>query len=123
MLNTSAHVHHVLHELLNGRIFNGHVGGSHCNHKIQSWDDVACILDELVKVGQVVDRVVFAKMNRQVSQGVEHRHVQLVVLLGSKTACAKLRNQSRATRVSDAIQGAELSIAAIIYIPAFERIH
>jgi hypothetical protein len=59
VLDTSAHLHHVLHNFLDRRIFNRHVDSTHGDHKVQAGDDVARILDELVKVGEVVDRVVF----------------------------------------------------------------
>jgi hypothetical protein len=38
------------------------------------------ILNELVKVREMVDRVVFAEIDRQVSQSVEYGHVELIVL-------------------------------------------
>jgi len=60
VLDTSAHLHHVLHNLFDGSILNTHVDGSDGNHEVQAGDDVAGILDELVEVGKVVGRVRFA---------------------------------------------------------------
>lgn len=57
MLDTSAHLHHVLHNLLDRGILDAHVDGADGDHEVETRDNVAGILDELVEIGEVVGRV------------------------------------------------------------------
>jgi len=96
MLNPATHLHHVLHDFLDWRILNGHIDGAHGDHEVQARNNVAGILDELVKVGEVVHRVVFPQVDGQMAQGIENGHVELIVLFGAEAASAQFRNESRA---------------------------
>lgn len=58
-----------------------------------------CILDKLVEVGQVIDRVILSQVDRQVSQCVEDRHVELVVLFWTEGPRPKFGNQGRAVAI------------------------
>jgi hypothetical protein len=48
MLDSATHLHHILHNLLDWRIFNGHVHGADGAHEIQARNDISGILHELV---------------------------------------------------------------------------
>ena len=96
VLDAATHLHHVLHDLLDGRILNGHVDGADGDHEVQARDDVAGILDEFVEVGEVVDGVVLAQVDGEMAQGIEDGHVQLVVLLGAEAAGAQFGHEGRA---------------------------
>lgn len=98
-MDSATHLHHVLHDLLDGRILNGHVDGTDRDHEIEARYDVSGILDELVQVSKVVDGVVLAEVDGQVAEGIEDGHVELVVLLGAETAGPELRDQRRAARL------------------------
>jgi hypothetical protein len=63
VLNSATHLHHVLHDFLYRRILNGHVDGADGAHEIQTGNDVPGVLDELIQVGKVVDRVVLAQID------------------------------------------------------------
>jgi hypothetical protein len=88
VLNTSAHLHHVLHNLFDGSILNAHVDGSDGDHEVQTRDNVAGILNKLVEVGEVVGRMGFAQVDGKMAQGIEDGHVQLVVLFGAEAGGA-----------------------------------
>ena len=45
MLHTPTHLHHILHNLLDRGILYGHVDRAHRDHKVESRDDVASILN------------------------------------------------------------------------------
>src|SRR2546421_11522881 len=83
VLNTARHFHHVLHNFLHWGILNSHVDSADGDHKIEPWDDVACVLDELVKVCKVINRMGVAEIDRKVAERIEDSHVQFVVLLGA----------------------------------------
>lgn len=51
MLHAAAHLHHILHDLLDGRILNGHINCADGDHEVQTRDNIACILNEFVQVG------------------------------------------------------------------------
>jgi hypothetical protein len=132
VLDAATHLHHVLHDLLDGRILNGHVDGADGAHEVQAGDDIAGILDELVQVGKVVDGVVLAQVHGEMAQGVEDGHVQLVVLLGAEAAGAELRDERRAVPLhcqhraisSAAVRshwGAYLHLSASISLPGVSR--
>jgi hypothetical protein len=91
VLHATTHLHHVLHNLLDRRIFNCHIDSTDRGHKIEARNDVACILDELVQVGEVVHGVVVTEVDGEMAEGIEDCHVELVVLLGPQTACPQLR--------------------------------
>src|SRR6266536_5724810 len=108
MLYTSAHFHHVLHDLFYRSIWNGHIDRSHSYHEVQSRDDIACVLDEFVKVCEVVDRVALLQVLGEISHGIEYCHVELIVLLwtqtrrsqfGYKCRAGELRQRSSASRM------------------------
>jgi hypothetical protein len=63
VLYSATHLHHVLHDFLNGRILNRHVDGADGAHEVQAGNDIAGILDELVQVGQMVYRVVLTEVD------------------------------------------------------------
>jgi len=90
VLDSATHLHHVLHDLLDGRVLDSHVHGADGAHEVQAGDDVAGILDELVEVGEVVYGVVLAEVDGKVAQGIEDGHVELVVLLGAEAARPQL---------------------------------
>ncbi len=77
MLNTSAHLHDVLHDLFDGSVGYRHVNASNGDHQVKTWDDVAAVLDELVQVGEVVlaGCVGIIEIDRKVSQRIEYGHV------------------------------------------------
>lgn len=83
MLDAAAHLHHVLHDFLDGCILNGHVDGPNGDHEVQTGDYVAGILHKLVEVGQMVYGVIVAEVYGEIAQRIEDGHVQLVVLLGA----------------------------------------
>jgi hypothetical protein len=91
VLHAATHLHHVFHDLLDRRIFNCHVDGADRGHKIEARDDVSCILDELVQVGEVVHGVVVTEVDGEMAEGIEDGHVELVVLLGPQAARPQLR--------------------------------
>jgi hypothetical protein len=99
VLDSATHLHHVLHDFLDGRILNGHVDGADGAHEIEAGNDVPGILDELIEVGQVVDRVVLAQVDGKVAQGIEDGHVELIVLLGAEAARPQLRNERGTARL------------------------
>jgi len=96
MLHTTTHFHHVLHDLLDGSIFDCHVYSAHGDHEIQTGYYVSRILHEFIEVGQVVDGVGVSQVLGQVSQGIEDGHVEFIVLLGTQGRCPELRDQGRA---------------------------
>jgi hypothetical protein len=98
VLDTTAHVHHVLHQLLNWCALDGHVSGAHCDHQVEAGNDIAGILDELVQVGEVVHGVVLLEVDREITEGIEDGHVELVVLLRAEAACPELRDEGRAAK-------------------------
>jgi hypothetical protein len=99
VLDSATHLHHVLHDLLDGRILNGHVDGADGAHEVQARNDIPGILDELVQVGEVVYGVVLAEVDGQMAQGIEDGHVELIVLLGAEAACAQFRDEGRTVRL------------------------
>lgn len=122
VLYAAAHLHHVLHDLLDGRILNGHVHGADSNHEVEAGDNIAGILHKLVQVGEVVHGVVFAEIDGEMAERIEDGHVQFVVLLGSEAACPKLGNQCGA--VSLAYQHCSLACTRRgRRAPALEGIH
>ena len=54
MQHPARHLHHVLHDLLDGGVGDRHVHGADCDHEVESGDDVASILYKLVQIGEVV---------------------------------------------------------------------
>lgn len=121
VLDAAAHLHHVLHDLLDGGVLDGHVDGADGDHEVQARDDVAGILDKLVQVGEVVYGVVFAEVDGEVAQSVEDGHVKLVVLLGAQAGGSQLgdeggarQGQSDSTRAGHSGRGG---------LPALEGIH
>lgn len=99
MLNSTTHFHHVFHNLLDRGIFDGHIDRSDGDHEVEARDDVSSILDEFVKVGEVVDRVGVAQVVGEVSQGVKDGHVEFIVLFGAEGGCSQLGNQGRSVLV------------------------
>lgn len=83
MLHASAHLHHILHDLLDRRIFYTHVNRPDRDHEVQARDDVACILHQLVEVCEVILGVGVAEVDREMSERIKDCHVELVVLLRS----------------------------------------
>jgi hypothetical protein len=90
MLYPTTHLHHILHDLFDRRILNCHVDGADGGHKIEARDDVSCILDELVQIGEVVYGVVVTEVDGEMAEGIKDGHVQLIILFGPKTAGPQL---------------------------------
>jgi hypothetical protein len=93
MLDPSAHFHHVLHDLFDRGIGNGHVDGPDGYHEVKTRDDVACVLDEFVEVCEVIDRVALLQVLGEVSHSVEYCHIQLIVLFWAKARRSQFRYQ------------------------------
>lgn len=77
VLDSARHLHHVLHDFLYWRTGNRHVDGADGDHEVQTRDNVAGVLDQLVQVGEVVlpGRVSVIEIRREVSQRIKHGHV------------------------------------------------
>ncbi len=77
MLNTSAHLHDVLHDFLDGSVGYRHVYASHGDHEVETGYDVSAILHELVQVGEVMfaGRVSIVEVDGQMSQCVKDGHI------------------------------------------------
>jgi hypothetical protein len=90
MLYPTTHLHHILHDLLDRRILNCHIDGADSGHKIEARDDISCILDELVQIGEVVHGVVVTEVDGEMAEGIKDSHVQLIILFGPKTAGPQL---------------------------------
>ena len=50
----SAHFHHVLHDFPDWGVGDGHVYGADGDHEVETGDDVAGVLDELIEICEVV---------------------------------------------------------------------
>jgi hypothetical protein len=101
VLDSATHLHHVLHDLLDRRILNGHVDSADSDHEVQAGNDISGILDELVEVSEVVYGVILAEVDGEMAEGIEDGHVQLVVLLRAEAASPQFGNERRAVNWSD----------------------
>lgn len=99
-MDSATHLHHVLHNLLDGRILNSHVDGPDGDHEVQAGDDISGILDEFVEIGEVIYGVVLAEVDGEMAQGIEDGHVELVVLLRAEAAGPKFGDKCRAVHWS-----------------------
>lgn len=93
VLHSATHLHHVLHNFLDGRILNCHVDGANSDHEVQAGNDISGILDELVEVGEVVYGVVLAEVDGKMAEGIEYGHVELIILFRAKAAGPQFRNE------------------------------
>ncbi len=77
MEDSSGHFHHILHDFLDWSIGNGHVHGTDGNHEVKTGNDVASVLDQLVKVGEVVTSlcVSIVQIVGEMSQSIEYGHI------------------------------------------------
>jgi hypothetical protein len=75
--HAARHLHHVLHDLLDGRVRLRHVHGADGDHEVQAREDVPRVLHELVQVREVVlaGLVRLAEVVGQVPERVKHGHV------------------------------------------------
>lgn len=72
-----AHLHHILHDLLDGCVGNGHVYGTDGDHEVEARDDISGVLHELVQIREMVPGlgVCVVEIVGEMTEGVKNRHV------------------------------------------------
>ena len=107
VLDAAAHFRHVLHDLPDGRVGDGHVHAADGDHEVEARHNVAAVLHELVEVGKVVlaTGMRIVQVDREVAQCIQHGHVQLVVVLRREAGGAQLVEHRRRAleRVHDVV--------------------
>lgn len=85
VLYAAGHLHHVLHDFLDGAAGDGHVDCADGDHEVEARDDVAGVLDEFVQVGEVVlaGLVGVVQVRRQVAERVKDGHICVGRVRGS----------------------------------------
>ena len=72
-----AHLHHVLHDFLDGCVGDGHVYRADGDHEVETGDDISGVLDELVEICEVVAGlgVCVVEVVGEMTEGIEDGHV------------------------------------------------
>lgn len=77
MLDSACHLHHIAHDLLYRGIGHFHVDASNGDHEVETGDDVSCVLNQLVEIGQVVSPALMGllEVSGDVAKGVKDGHI------------------------------------------------